>query len=284
MDQIPENFNSDIEKINKNTPSRIIEISVEEICLNPMQPRKNIREKDLEDLAQSIREVGIIQPVVLTRKDGLYHLVVGERRLRAAKLIGMEKIPAILKESTWEDMLVRALVENLQREDLNPIEEARAYKLLMADYKYTQEEISAKIGKSRPYVANMLRLLNLPHQVVAELESGEISAGHGRALLRLDNERNIIKAVGKIKKYNLSVRQTEELVKSIKESQDKTPVFEKPIPREYIDVRDRLSEKLSTRVEIKPGKKNSGRIEIHYNSIDDFNRLIEILGVEEKWF
>ena len=133
-------------------------------------------------------------------------------------------------------------------------------------------------------MANMLRLLNLPHQVVADLESGEISAGHGRALLRLDNERNIIKAVGKIKKYNLSVRQTEELVKSIKESQDKTSVFEKPIPREYIDVRDRLSEKLSTRVEIKPGKKNSGRIEIHYNSIDDFNRLIEILGVEEKWF
>lgn len=273
-----------MEKIEKSTPPRIIEISVDEICLNPMQPRKNIREKELEDLAQSIREVGLIQPVVLTRKDGLYHLVAGERRLRAARLIGMEKIPAILREYTWEGMLVGALVENLQREDLNPIEEARAYKLIMVDYKHTQEEVATKVGKSRPYVANMLRLLNLPHQVVADLESGEISMGHGRALLGLDNKRDIIKTAGKIKKYGLSVRQTEELVRRIKESPDKTPGFERAIPREYVDVSDRLSEKLSARVEITVGKKDTGKIEIHYNSIEDFNRVIELLGVEEKWY
>lgn len=283
MNQVPENPDVSTEKIKKSTPPLIIEIPIDEICLNPMQPRKNIREKELEDLAQSIREVGLIQPVVLTRKDGLYHLVVGERRLRAARLIGMEKIPAILREFSWEDMLVGALVENLQREDLNPIEEARAYKLLMIDYKYTQEEVAKRVGRSRPYVANILRLLNLPHQVIADLESGEISMGHGRALLGLDNKRDIIKTAGKVKKHGLSVRQTEEMVKRIKESVDKTPVLERPIPREYVDVRDRLSEKLSARIEIRPGKKDTGRIEIHYNSIEDFNRVIEILGVEEKW-
>ena len=204
--------------------TKVVEIPLEQICVNPGQPRKKIDEDKIRELADSINKHGLIQPLIITNKDGLYHLVVGERRFRAARLLGLEKIPAIIKESTWEQMLEIALVENIQREDLNPVEEARAYKMLMSEYNKTQEDVASAVGKSRPYIANMIRLLNLPFKVLEDLEVGEISTGHARALLGLEDEKAILALVEKIKKEKMSVRQTEELVRILKENAPKRKV------------------------------------------------------------
>ncbi len=275
--------NGDDNKPVKKSSTRVVEVAMEEICLNPQQPRKTFSEEGLQELADSIEQHGLLQPVVLSRKDGLYHLVVGERRLRAAKSLGMEKIPAIIHDSDWEEMLHLALVENLQREDLNPVEEARSYRVLLDEYGRTQEEVAQLVGKSRPYVANLTRLLNLPDQVLSQLESGEISAGHGRALLALDDRRTILKLVAKIIKENLSVRQTEELIRQIKEGVRRRVAKIIDLPYELRRVQDQLAEKFSSRVEIRPGKGNSGKIEIHYGNVDDLTRIVDNLGIRDEW-
>lgn len=262
---------------------RVLEVPVEEICLNPQQPRKIFREDALEELADSINRHGLLQPVILTRKDGLYHLVVGERRLRAAKSLGMDKIPAIVHDSDWEEMLQVGLVENLQREDLTPIEEARSYRVLMEEYGRTQEEVAELVGKSRPHIANTLRLLNLPDRVIDYLEKGEITAGHARALLALEDNRLILRLASKVIKERLSVRQTEEIIRQIKEGGRQRAKTVAQISYELRSIQDRLAEKFSAKVEIKPGKGNSGRIEIHYGTEDDLTRIVDNLGIREEW-
>jgi ParB family chromosome partitioning protein len=262
---------------------RISEIPVEEICLNPSQPRKKIEDDRIQELADSIKQHGLLQPVIVTRKDGLFHLVVGERRLRAVKELGMPSIPAIIKEYTWDDMLKVALVENLQREDLNPVEEARAYRMLINEHNQTQEQVAEAIGKSRPYVANIVRLLNLPQEILEDLETGDLSIGHARALLGLETELQILKAAARIKKYDLSVRQTEELVKSMKEGEEEKRRQYNESSNAFNYVENRLAERFSAKVTIKNGKGNKGRIEIHYASMDELNRLVSALGGDEEW-
>ncbi|MCE1245705.1 MAG: ParB/RepB/Spo0J family partition protein [Firmicutes bacterium] len=262
--------------------TQITEIPIEEICLNPMQPRKRIVDEKIDELSNSIRELGVIQPVIVTKKDGLYHLVVGERRLRASKKLGLEKIPAIIKETSWEEMLQIAIVENIQREDLNPVEEARAYKLLMSEFNHTQEEMAVKMGKSRPYIANIVRLLNLPPDVLMFLESGELSAGHGRALLGLSDEKQIIEIAARIIEEKLSVRETEELVNRLKEEKPQKE-SRKPADHQFQRLENHLCEKFATRVKIKTGRDNKGKIEVHYASVEEFNRIIEIFGAQENW-
>ncbi len=263
---------------------KVVEIPLDQICINPMQPRKKIDDDKIRELADSIKRHGLIQPPIITNKDGLYHLVVGERRFRACKLLELEKIPVIIKESTWEEMLEIALVENIQREDLNPVEEAKAYKMLMTEHDNTQEQVAAALGKSRSYIANMIRLLNLPPLVIEDLESGEITTGHARALLGIEDEKLIMAAVEKIKKENLSVRQTEELVRQLKSETPKKTSSKVKLPRILQDVQNHLTERFATRVNLKSTKGDNGKIEFHYSSTDELNRLLALFGVEEKWY
>lgn len=271
----------ELDKPRMETESGLISVPVEQICINPIQPRRKVDEDRLNELAESLRQNGLLQPLILTKIDGLYHLVIGERRLRAVKKLGWSEVPAIVKEHTWEEMLSIALVENLQREDLNPLEEARAYQLLMSQYEYTQEKVAEKVARSRPHIANMLRLLNLPEYVLSALESGEISAGHARALLGLEDRRKIHRLLAKIVKKGLSVRQTEDMVRLINAPPEEKK--RKNTPEEFRDVQEKLTERLSARVNIKKARRGKGKIEIFFDSVDDFNRIIEIMGEREEW-
>lgn len=276
-------FSSDILNLGQSSPHDVVEIPIEEICLNPLQPRKKIVKSKIDQLADSIREQGLLQPVIVTRKDGLYHLVVGERRLRAAKKLGMKKLPAIIKECAWEQMLKIALVENLQREDLNPVEEARAYRMLIQEYNFTQEQVSRAIGRSRSYVANMVRLLNLPISVVNDLEAGDLSPGHARAILSLEDDKQILKAARKVKKEDLSVRQTEGLIRRMKEGGSRGNQRKNKLTSEYQWIQDKLQERFSTEVSIKKNKNNRGKIEITFSSEEHLINLLNLLGVQEDW-
>lgn len=211
----------------------------------------------------------------------MYHLVVGERRLRAVKKLGYQKIPAIIKEYTWKDMLKIALVENLQREDLNPMEEARAFRMLMDEYNLTQEQVAESIGRSRSYVANMVRLLNLPVEVIKDIEEGKITFGHAKALLGLDDANLIIFMAKKIKEKSLSVRQAEEEVKRMKEG--KTQKKKKTeLPPHYREIQERLRLKISPKLTIKRNKKGKGKIEIPFSNEEDLSRIVSILGGDEE--
>jgi ParB family transcriptional regulator, chromosome partitioning protein len=262
---------------------QVVDLPIDEICLNPAQPRKKIEEERIRELAESIKVHGLLQPVIVTKKEGLYHLVVGERRLRAARSLGMKQIPVLVKEYAWDEMLKVALVENLQREDLSPVEEAKAYDLLIKEHNLTQEGVAEAIGRSRPYVANIIRLLNLPRDIIEDLESGVLSTGHARALLGLESELLMLRAASKIKRQDLSVRQTEDLIREMKDQE--RPEKSKRIELHPIIVKlqDRLSERFSTRVAIKNSKGQKGRIEIHYNSNEELERIISTLGADEEW-
>jgi ParB family chromosome partitioning protein len=256
-------------------------LAVEEICLNPVQPRKKIEDGKLRELTESIRQYGVLQPVIVTRKDGLYHLVVGERRLRAARSLGLQRIPALVKEMAWEEMLKVALVENLQREDLGPLEEARSYQLLMKEYGLTQERVADAIGRSRPYVANTIRLLNLPREVMADLDSGELSPGHARVLLGLEDTARILRAAVRIKKRHLSVRQAEELVRQMKKEGRKAEARAAARPQGHTHLQESLTRRLETRVAISE-KGGRGKIEIHFSSREEMGRIVSALGLDEE--
>jgi len=196
--------------------SNIVEIEVDRIKPNPFQPRHKMDQKALQELADSIRVHGILQPVVVRQVEDGYQLVTGERRWRAAMLAGLKKLPAVIRQCDDQEMIEFALIENLQREDINPIEEAEAYFQLARRFGMTQEEIAARVGKSRAAVANTMRLLQLPEPIKEAIRNGELSEGHGRALLALDDEQKMLHAFSLVQRHNLSVRQTEELVQRLK--------------------------------------------------------------------
>lgn len=254
------------------------EIEISSISPNPYQPRQNITSESLGDLAESIKNQGVIQPVILRRKDDGFELISGERRLRAAEMVGLKTIPAIIRECTDEDMLSMALIENLQREDLNPIEEAKSYHKLIEEFGWTQEEISRNIGKSRVEVANTLRLLKLPEQIKQDLIEGRLSKAHGRTLLSIEEERVQLKIADKIKRKKLSVREVEKLVKDLTREKGRKVKDLREIQRNIhlIDLEDKLLEKLATKVKIR-GTENKGAIVIDYYSSEDLERIIEIL-------
>lgn len=258
---------------------RVMDISIDEISPNPWQPRRDFDEESLHALASSIRENGLIQPVVVRKKkDGTYELAAGERRWRAAKIAGLTVIPAISKEYDDRSMAEMALVENLQRKDLNPVDEGMAYRKLMDEYGLTQEGISKKVGKSRPYVANMVRLLDLPEEVKDFLSKGQLTAGQARPLLGLESDAEKVQLARRIVKEGLSARKVEDIIREGKEPKKK----EDPPAAAFMKaVEEKLGLSVGSKVRIRIGKgKNAhkGTISISFSNDEEFQRIADILN------
>jgi len=251
-------------------------LGIDEIRPNTFQPRKDFDEEAINELAVSIQEKGIIQPIVVRKNINAYEIIVGERRWRAAQRVGLTKIPVIIKDVSDREALELALVENLQREGLNPIEEASAYGQLIEDFGLTHEEISKRIGKERSTVTNQLRLLKLPEEVREALIKGEITAGHARALLGLESPNKMKEVLEAIRREKLSVRKTEKLVQKLLEDKQ-TAVKSHDVDPYIKHLTDELKKVLGTQVKI-IDKGGEGKIEIEYYSKDELERLIEILA------
>ncbi|WP_221567503.1 ParB/RepB/Spo0J family partition protein [Alkalihalobacillus sp. TS-13] len=259
------------------TEHEIQEIKLSEIRPNPYQPRKTFDQKAIDELKESIEMHGILQPIVVRKSIKGYEIVVGERRYRAAKESGLESIPVIIKDLNEQKMMELALIENLQREDLNPIEEGQAYASLMQELELTQEQLAHRLGKSRPHIANHLRLLQLPSLVQQLLSEKKLSMGHGRALLAVKNKSKISPLVQRIVKENLSVRQVEMLVQKMNENVSRETKKRKPEKNVFVKEKEEtLRERFGTSVSIKQTKQK-GKIEIDFFSKDDLNRILEML-------
>nr|WP_294571850.1 ParB/RepB/Spo0J family partition protein [uncultured Romboutsia sp.] len=256
----------------------IITIDLKNIYPNQDQPRRVFDEEKIKILSESIKNYGVLQPIVLKPDDkGKYMIIAGERRYRASKLARKRDIPAVIKDIPMKDIMEIALIENLQREELNPIEEALAYRSLIKNYEVTQEEISEAVGKSRPHITNTLRLLNLPKQIMDMIDQGHITAGHGKALLRVTNESLQLELANKVIAEELSVRATEALAKKICEENIKEmPKKTKEKDVFIVDVEEKLRNIFGTKVNISKGKKK-GKIEIEYYNEDDLNNIVSML-------
>ena len=260
--------------VDKNVVSQLNIIDVEP---NKDQPRKNFDKEALEALTNSIAEIGVILPIIVVKKDsGRYQIIAGERRWRAAKAAGLKTIPAIIKDYEDKEAAEVALIENLQREDLNPIEEAKGYKSLIDGFSMTQEEISKRVGKSRSAITNSLRILNLPDEIIKYVITGEISQGHGRALLSVSDDKLKISIAEKIIKEGLNVRQVETLVKNLGNVKKPKKKKQSQLDIEIKSIEERISKSLSTKVTIRHGQKK-GKIEIEYYGNDDLERIMKIL-------
>lgn len=272
------NYNETVNDTIRNIPTALIDN-------NPEQPRTEFDEEKLNELAQSIKSHGIVQPILLKKQGERYKIVAGERRFRAAKITGLSEIPALVKDLSEREIHEIALIENLQRVDLNPIEEATAIRELMRDYSLTQEEIASRLGKSRPAIANTLRLLNLPENVIEMVKRGELSQGHARALCGLDDEKLISELAEFAVKNNLTVRETEMLVKKSKEetTEEMPSKKEKPsakLSSEMRQAQDKLAERFGTKVKFK-GDEEKGKIVIEYYSKEGLMSLYEMLMTEK---
>lgn len=269
-------FGPDIGSID-NTDSEYFLCDINIIRSNPYQPRRNFSEDDLIELSHSIEEQGILQPLLVRKNKIGYELVAGERRLRASKKAGLTQVPVVVREFTNKELLEISIVENIQRENLNPMEEADAYQRLMTEFKLTQEQVAVRVGKSRPAVANLLRLRQLPHQIKESLIQGKLSMGHARALLGAETSAQQLLAWKSVMSKGLSVRETENLVKRIKpENRKKNPSKETSEEIYYKDIAENLARMFGTKVLIKR-KRKMGRIEIEFYSDDDLNRLLVLL-------
>jgi len=271
---------TDDQRLKMNNDDSVQFIALELIRHNPYQPRKTFEEERLNDLASSIQQHGILQPIILRQTVQGYYIVVGERRFRASKLAGLTEVPAIIKELSDEDMMELAIIENLQREDLNAIEEAESYKKMMTDLNITQQEVARRLGKSRPYIANMLRLLQLPKNVAQMVQHGALSSAHGRALLTLKDASKIKKTAKQAAQESWSVRYLEEYVnglvsKDISMKLDKETKGSKP---KMIQQQERfLKKQYGTKVDISTSK-NVGKITFEFKSEAEFKRLIRQLN------
>ena len=260
---------------------RLATVSIKSISANPRQPRQIFEPEALTELAASIKEVGLLQPpVVRALAHGKYELIMGERRLRASKEAGLSEITVIVKETADDDLLRDALLENLHRAQLNPLEEAAAYEQLLKDFGCTQEELAARVGRSRPQISNTLRLLKLPPSVAKRVAAGVLSAGHARALLSLSSSEEIERLATKIVAEGLSVRAVEEIVAmgGLEDEKKTRTKHARPTSPRLAEISSRLSDQLDTRVKIELGR-SKGKISIEFASIDDLER---ILGVIEK--
>lgn len=252
----------------------IRELKINEIEPNSGQPRKHFNDEKLAQLAESIKQHGVVQPLIVKKDGDTYKIVAGERRWRASRIAGLQTVPVIIRDLSSKQVMEIALIENLQREDLNPIEEAEAYEKLMAEFGMTQEEISVTVGKSRPAIANSVRLLTLQENIKTRVISGEISSGHARALLSIEDKTLQLKAVGEIIKRGLNVRDTELLVKRLtKQGNNKK---KNTTDVEYHAIEERFREILGTKVKIINNKRN-GKILIEYYSVDELDRIIGML-------
>ncbi|MDU4967704.1 MAG: ParB/RepB/Spo0J family partition protein, partial [Staphylococcus epidermidis] len=271
---------TDDQRLKMNNDDSVQFIALELIRPNPYQPRKTFEEERLNDLASSIQQHGILQPIVLRQTVQGYYIVVGERRFRASQLAGLTEVPAIIKELSDEDMMELAIIENLQREDLNAIEEAESYKKMMTDLNITQQEVARRLGKSRPYIANMLRLLQLPKNVAQMVQQGALSSAHGRTLLTLKDASKIKKTAKKAAQESWSVRYLEEYVnglvsKDISMKLDRETKGSKP---KMIQQQERfLKKQYGAKVDISTSK-NVGKITFEFKSEAEFKRLIRQLN------
>ncbi|SHF03722.1 chromosome segregation DNA-binding protein [Thermoanaerobacter uzonensis DSM 18761] len=254
-------------------------INIAYIHPNQYQPRKQFDEDSLKELAESIKQNGVIQPIIVRKVDSGYQIVAGERRWRAARIAGLSEIPAIVRDFDDLQVMEIALIENLQREDLNPIEEAKAYKALIEQFNLTQEEISKKIGKSRSVIANSIRLLNLDDRVQEMLVEGDITIGHAKVILSLPNKGLQYEAAKKVAEENLNVRETENLVKNLLRKNEKNSQKTKSnkIDVHIKEIEDGLCSFLGTKVKISQRSKDRGIIQIEYYSEEDLTRIVEIL-------
>ncbi len=250
-------------------------IPVESIDPNPRQPRTRFDDESLEALAASIREVGILQPIVVgpAGPDGRHILVAGERRLRASKLVGLDQIPAVVRDSDEAARLAESLIENVQREDLGPLEEAGAYRALMEDFDMRHEDVAQRVGKSRSAVTNSVRLLNLPGQIQGLIADGRISAGAGRALLALENASRAVKIAEEAAREEWSVRQVEEAVRDRRAGTTKKARSKRERSAQIIALEERMEESLGTTVRIDYGARGGGKMVIKFGSLDDLERI-----------
>ena len=257
----------------------ITEISLDEIRPNPYQPRKTFDNKSLKELSESIKENGVFQPIIIRKSVNGYEIIAGERRFRASKLAKKKTIPAIIRDFDEAQMMEVAVLENLQREDLTPLEEAQAYEMLQKNLGLTQAEVSKRLGKSRPYIANYLRLLTLPQKTKRLLQRGELSMGQARTLLGLKDKDSIDDLARRVVKNGITVRQLESLVAKLNEKEKKPK--KKAIKKSaFIRASEsQLTDKFGTSVNITEGKKGNGHLAIDFSSTDELNRILDLLGI-----
>ena len=270
----------DIEEVDVKK-EEVLDLPLNELRPNPYQPRKTFDEQSLKELANSIERSGVFQPIIVRRSQIKgYEIIAGERRFRASKLAGKTDIPAIIRDFDEEMMMQIAVLENLQREDLNPLEEAEAYDMLMKNLKLTQAQVAERLGKSRPYIANYLRLLSLPKLVKEMVQEERLSMGQARTLLGLKDKSNLLKLANRCVKENLTVRQLEKLVSEMNEAKEKKkiPSLMKEKPYYLRESEERLMDKFGTSVAIQE-KNGKGKIEIEYLSQNDLTRILDILDI-----
>ena len=273
----PIDFEKIEEKIVEITPKEeIIEISLDSLRSNPYQPRKVFDEEKLQELAASIKEYGVFQPVIVKKSIKDYEIIAGERRVKASRIAGLSTVPCIVREFSDEEMMQIALIENLQRENLNAIEEANAYKKLLDALGLTQEALAEKLGKSRSHVTNMLGLLSLPTEVKNLIAENQISMSHARVLSKIDSTEKVISLANKIINENISVRQLEELAGDTTIEKRHIQRTANREPSEYSYMENMMCEKLGTKVRIKNKK-----LEITFTNVNDLNRLLEIMNISE---
>ena len=263
----------------QSTNEQIAQIHVSQIRTNKYQPRLDFNQEKLNELISSIREKGVIQPILVRKTADGFELIAGERRLRAARTIGIEKIPAIIRNVADIDMLEISLIENIQREELNPVEEAYAFQKLVTDFNFTQEDIAKALGKDRSTIANTIRLLGLAKKILDYISKGAITAGHAKALLSLPTESDQLRVCNLIVKKGLSVRETESIVAQRSSGVKRPPEAGKE--QGIIDIEGQLQQLFGTRVRIIHGKKR-GRIQIEYYSTEDMNRILDMLNTAKK--
>lgn len=267
------------EEIEVEESNNIIDIDIDLIIPNANQPRKEFDDTKLMELGESIKQHGLIQPIIIRKEEDLYRIIAGERRWRASKMVGLKTVSCIIRDIENKNASEIALIENIQREDLNSIDEAKAYEYIMNRYDATQEEVSKTVGKSRVYVTNIMRLLKLDQYVQEKIINNEISSGHGRALIGLEKEKQIY-ITDKIILENLSVRDIEKLIREEKKDKQKSKVEKKE--DKYINyVEELLTTKFTSKVRIL-NNKNKGKIEIEYKGNDELNRILEILEISDS--
>ena len=266
-----DNFEKDIVEENENN---VVEINIDDIRSNPYQPRKTFDTESLNELAKSISEYGIVQPIIVKKSIKGYELVAGERRTKAAKIAGLKKIPAIIKDFNDQEMMEIALIENIQRENLNPIEEAMAYDAIIHSYNLTQEDVAKKFGKSRTYITNLLGLLKLPEETRKYVEEKKLSMSHARALSKLEDKDEINRLAAKIVDEGLNVRAIENIARDIN-SPKKLTLPHKNVNSKYSIYEDIMREKIGTKVKI-----TNKKIEIPFSSAKELEKILEILKIE----
>lgn len=267
------------EKPTKTEEKESMTLPIADIEPNPLQPRKKFEEDSLLELADSMKHVGVLQPIIVKKKDKTYEIVTGERRWRAAKLAGLKEMPVIIKELTEKELAQISLIENIQRENLNIMEEANAYKRLLEEFQLTHDELANQIGKSRTAITNTLRLLALSDAVQKMTADGMLSMGHARSLLAVTDETQQVEIAMMIFDHQLSVRETENYIKNLnKEPKEKTL---RKLSPELKAVEKRMSEHFGSKVKLISRKNNSGKIEINYNTLEDLERIMDILDYRE---